>query len=788
VQLVTGAILARWRIAGYETGSAGSPTASASSFQTFNGTSGVQQTFQSGLIVNPTVGPYAGSAFLVSPPVLSIYNARGGMTGDLGAPTSEDQNQRQEFEGGTVTYGNGTAIVAPKPRVPSISATPSTVIAGAPVHLILGGFANNATVKVSVTGRPDFTVTVPSGSYAWDAPAPTQTGAVTIHAADTTGATADGSFTVTPAVLNVSIVSGDQQTGAPGAQLASPLVVVVKDQNGNPVPNQTVTFAASPGGSVAPLTATTGSNGQASTLLRMPVAEGLALATASAGKSVATFSASAKAFSFTNFPSLQQPDGKSAMITAAASILRYHQQRGEMPQNNGLADPVTLTTFLKSFCAGTVCDGVLSYSGSDPVPNLWRLAAFTGGSVDVQPASTADLASQLNFIRDSVFAGSPVLLGLGILLSNPAAGQPPILWGSHFVVATGIAADGSILISDPAQLQTNLGGYLKGANSTAFISALIRLAPQPPAMGGFLVGGSASISIASVAGQCGNEIVIPRTAVAFPITLPPAPPSPDSYLYFQGCDGQRDLYQLDLSALGPFESAFTDLTANSRVPFDSSGANSFMIARSGSGWDVRALSAGISAGGVINPASLTPQIAPGGFISIYGIGFGASTKVQINSKPASIVAALPFLVNAVVPIDTAPGAATLSVAGVLQSITISNVAPAIFSVGNGQAAITNLDNSLNTPSNPESIGRVIVIYGTGLGAVQSGALPRAVVPVTAVIGGVELQVSYAGATPGVPGLYQVNVPLPVGLPPGLSLPLYLKQGGAVSNTVAVSVQ
>jgi uncharacterized protein (TIGR03437 family) len=40
----------------------------------------------------------------------------------------------------------------------------------------------------------------------------------------------------------------------------------------------------------------------------------------------------------------------------------------------------------------------------------------------------------------------------------------------------------------------------------------------------------------------------------------------------------------------------------------------------------------------------------------------------------------------------------------------------------------------------------------------------------------------------VPGLYQSNIALPATLPPGLALPLFLKQGTVVSNTVSVAVQ
>src|SRR5438876_176924 len=41
---------------------------------------------------------------------------------------------------------------------------------------------------------------------------------------------------------------------------------------------------------------------------------------------------------------------KGALLTAAASIVRYFQNRGDLPAPGGLADPATLNQFLKSFC------------------------------------------------------------------------------------------------------------------------------------------------------------------------------------------------------------------------------------------------------------------------------------------------------------------------------------------------------------------------------------------------------------------------------------------------------
>ena len=83
----------------------------------------------------------------------------------------------------------------------------------------------------------------------------------------------------------------------------------------------------------------------------------------------------------------------------------------------------------------------------------------------------------------------------------------------------------------------------------------------------------------------------------------------------------------------------------------------------------------------------------------------------------------------------------------------------------------------------------MVIFATGLGAVtQTGPLSPTNVPATVLLNGTELPASYAGLAPGFIGLYQVNVTIPVGMPPGLSIPLMLKISGQQSNPVLVALQ
>ncbi|PWU09764.1 MAG: hypothetical protein C5B51_05610, partial [Terriglobia bacterium] len=716
--------------------------------------------------------------------------------------------RHQDFEGGAINYapGSATANVVLNPRQPLVTATPATVLSGTAVHLVAGGFNNGATVRVSQTGQPDFVVTLTSGAYAWDVQVPSaaSSGAVTIRAADVnSNAAAQATYTVrnvASAALTLSTLSGDHQSGAPGALLPQKLAVVVQDSSGNPAPGQTVTFAASPGAQVTPASVVTDAGGMATAALRLPVAEGVALATAQAARQVVTFSARAAAQSLTNFQALSQAvDGtlgngadsirqKGALLTAVASILRYHQLRNELPQPNGLADPVALNQFLKSFCvldsqSNKICDGFISLgAGADQTVNLWRVGAFAANSVDVH-IEPADLST----VRDLVASGAPVLLALNL------GGL-----GSHFVVADGIARDGSLVIADSLFGQTSLNSYLNGfaANNIAIkgaVTGAVRLLLQAPRALGFLVSAGATVAASSASGTCGQVLQFPDTAATGAAT----PPRQPSALYFAHCGELSGPYQLDISAQGPWRGTFTDLSPNgTAASLSADAAGSYQVTRTGSQWTLAPLALTVAASGIANAASLTGDLAPGGLISIFGVGMaaaGSTTTVEINGESAKVLGASGFQVNAQIPFDIPPGPATVKVVSrygtAHQQIVVSNVAPAIFAIGPSQAAITNQDNSLNAPANPASRGNWIVIYATGLGPISgSGSLRPSVTPVLAMIGGTAVTPAYAGLTPGTDGLYQVNVQLPPGLPPGLSLPLYLKQGDSASNTVSVAIQ
>jgi len=206
---------------------------------------------------------------------------------------------------------------------------------------------------------------------------------------------------------------------------------------------------------------------------------------------------------------------------------------------------------------------------------------------------------------------------------------------------------------------------------------------------------------------------------------------------------------------------------------------------------------GFTPEGVVNAATFTPGIAPGGIMTIFGSGLavpGSTTTIDLDGVTASILSAFPFQINAVVPATITPGSHVLRVRSPFgeaqQVISVSAIAPAIFLVGDPPVgAVTNQDNTLNLPSNALPRGQTLIVYATGLGTlVRQGQFSVTTTPVSVVLGGQELAASYAGAAPGFPGLYQVNVSVPGATPPGLGVSLTLKQGGQSSNVVKTALQ
>ena len=131
---------------------------------------------------------------------------------------------------------------------------------------------------------------------------------------------------------------------------------------------------------------------------------------------------------------------------------------------------------------------------------------------------------------------------------------------------------------------------------------------------------------------------------------------------------------------------------------------------------------------------------------------------------------------------------------------LANYAPAFFEIGAGVVAAINPLNASNpviTATNAAKRGGVIALYANGLGPVEnqpaSGdaasltVLSKTTALPVVTIGGQPAQVAFSGLTPGLPGLYQINVTVPTNIGTG-NQPVTLAIGGATAKASGITVQ
>jgi uncharacterized protein (TIGR03437 family) len=224
-------------------------------------------------------------------------------------------------------------------------------------------------------------------------------------------------------------------------------------------------------------------------------------------------------------------------------------------------------------------------------------------------------------------------------------------------------------------------------------------------------------------------------------------------------------------------------------------------------------------------------VAPGSWISIFGDRMATTpatnsaapfptnlsgTQVLLGNSALPLLYVGPGQINAQVPNGIAPNSAqdllirrgnTFSTPS---QMIVADALPAIYaanSEGTGQGAILIANTGLlaapigmSPNARPAVTGEYLEVYCSGLGAVSNAPAdgqpapstpPFAMTNTTPVVtvGGVNATVvSYSGLAPGLVGLYQVNVQLPAGVPSGSTVPMQIRVGSSVSNTVTIAVQ
>jgi uncharacterized protein (TIGR03437 family) len=230
-------------------------------------------------------------------------------------------------------------------------------------------------------------------------------------------------------------------------------------------------------------------------------------------------------------------------------------------------------------------------------------------------------------------------------------------------------------------------------------------------------------------------------------------------------------------------------------------------------------------------SSLSTSISPGLIILIYGSNMGPATLTQLHvganglldttlsdtlvtfdGIPAPVIYTSAGLVSVIVPYEVAGRASVSMVVSYKGTpstplqLRVVDVSPAIFtqnSSGTGQGAILNENGTINSAGNPEAVGKVVQIFGTGEGLTSPRSvtgsispsrlpLPTPVLPVTVTIGGIPVpaaDIFYAGEAPGgVAGLIQINARIPDGVGSGAQRVFFTIGGSPSQGNVTVSVR
>jgi len=234
----------------------------------------------------------------------------------------------------------------------------------------------------------------------------------------------------------------------------------------------------------------------------------------------------------------------------------------------------------------------------------------------------------------------------------------------------------------------------------------------------------------------------------------------------------------------------------------------------------------ISPASVISAATYAPMggpnagLAEGSFISVYGTNLGPAAPVTAATLPlqtalsgssvtitptagAPVQAYIDFTssgqINAILPSNTPAGPANVTATynGATSPPIKINVVASSFGIftqfyGGGPAATINTTSGppyFNLANNSANPGDVIELYGTGLGPVSSpdNNAPGAVVPpnvsVQVLLGNQLITPAYAGRSPSLVGVDQINftVPSDGSIPASCFVPIAIIVNGVASN-------
>jgi uncharacterized protein (TIGR03437 family) len=218
---------------------------------------------------------------------------------------------------------------------------------------------------------------------------------------------------------------------------------------------------------------------------------------------------------------------------------------------------------------------------------------------------------------------------------------------------------------------------------------------------------------------------------------------------------------------------------------------------------------------VFNPQVGAP-LAPGAIVQIYGSNFATQTaqpasiplpltlngtSVTVGGVAAPLYYVGPGQIDAQIPFELSGAGeydVVVSASGALtapQTIQMSPAIPGLAVYNDGSVIAQHQDGSLINRMSPAVPGEYAVLYLAGMGATDNPVgtgfgspgtpLAHPTLAPSLTIGGAPVPVLFAGLTPGLVGLYQINFQIPATASGNLKLEV--SQGGIVSNSTVLPV-
>ncbi len=349
----------------------------------------------------------------------------------------------------------------------------------------------------------------------------------------------------------------------------------------------------------------------------------------------------------------------------------------------------------------------------------------------------------------------------------------------------------------------------RGAGSSAAAQAVCIATQIVPTQTGLVNNFSASASTPTpveigLVDDCGNPVTTGQIVTTFS--------NADSPL----------VLNLENSSSGLYSGTWTPLTSGSQVIVTATATAPGFVAATAriSGAVMPNVAPALAPNGTLHV--FTPEVgaplAPGTIVQIYGSSLATQTmaataaplptnlggtSVIVGGLPVPLFFVSPAQVNAQLPFELAPGQpyqvivsnnGALSTPESIQSIAAT---PGVASLPSGYADAQHAsDGSAVTQASPAKPGEYIVIYLAGMGPttipVPSGAeapsnpLARTVAAPTITLNSEPVSFLFSGLTPGLAGLYQIDLQVPADAQDG-DLSLVVNQPGFQGSPVILPV-